>query len=129
MQYPISSPKNLLFNAEFKPNGYHYHLELFWQAELGYLGQAIIGVKVPHSSHVASEEYSLLIRNPKICFGFINFKTFECISSACCSGKKDSLDLDIYTDPSDPSVIWNFSILWLRKNIACKFFVLLKTSV
>ena len=39
------------------------------------------------------------------------------------------LDLDIYTDPSDPSVIWNFSILWLRKNIACKFFVLLKTSV
>ena len=55
MQYPISGPKNLLFNAEFKTNG--YHLELFWQAELGYLGQAIIGVKVPHSSHVASIQH------------------------------------------------------------------------
>ena len=41
----------LLFSAELKPCG--YYLEFFWQADLGYVGQAIIGVKVPNSSHVA----------------------------------------------------------------------------
>ena len=38
-----------------KPRG--YYLELFWQADLGYIGQAIIGVKVPNSSHVASIQH------------------------------------------------------------------------
>ena len=41
----------VLFRAEYKPRG--YFLEHFWQADLGYIGQAIIGVKVPNSSHVA----------------------------------------------------------------------------
>ena len=41
----------LLFRAEYKPRG--YYLEHFWQADLGYIGQAIIGVKDPNSSHVA----------------------------------------------------------------------------
>ena len=41
----------LLFRAEYKPRG--YYLEHFWQADLGYIGQAIIGVKVPNSSYVA----------------------------------------------------------------------------
>ena len=40
-----------LFSAEFKPRS--YYLEHFWQADLGYIGQAIIGVKAPNSSHVA----------------------------------------------------------------------------
>ena len=35
--------KSLLFRAEYKPRG--YYLEHFWQADLGYIGQAIIGVK------------------------------------------------------------------------------------
>ena len=34
-----------------KPHG--YYLEHFWQADLGYIGQAIIGVKVPNSSYEA----------------------------------------------------------------------------
>ena len=46
---------NVLFGAELKPHG--YYLELFWQADLGYIGQAIIGVKVPNSSHVASIQH------------------------------------------------------------------------
>ena len=46
---------DLLFRAELKPRG--YYLELFWQADLGYIGQAIIGVKVPNSSHVASIQH------------------------------------------------------------------------
>ena len=41
----------LLLRDEYKPRG--YYLEHFWQADLGYIGQAIIGVKVPNSSHVA----------------------------------------------------------------------------
>ena len=41
----------LLFRAEYKPRG--YYLEHFWQADLGYIGQATIGVKVTNSSHVA----------------------------------------------------------------------------
>ena len=45
----------LLFSAELKPRG--YYLELFWQADLGYIGQVIIGVKVPNSSHVASIQH------------------------------------------------------------------------
>ena len=43
--------ERLLFSAQLKPRG--YYLEHFWQADLGYIGQAIIGVKVPNSSHVA----------------------------------------------------------------------------
>ena len=46
---------SILFSAELKPRG--YYLELFWQADLGYIGQAIIGVKVPNSSHVASIQH------------------------------------------------------------------------
>ena len=42
---------HVLFRAEYKPRG--YYLEHFWQADVGYIGQAIIGVKVPNSSHVA----------------------------------------------------------------------------
>ena len=42
---------HLLFRAEYKPRG--YYLEHFWQADLGCIGQAIIGVKVPNSNHVA----------------------------------------------------------------------------
>ena len=42
----------ILFSADLKPRG--YYLELFWQADLGYIGRVIIGVKVPNSSHVAS---------------------------------------------------------------------------
>ena len=34
---------HVLFRAEYKPRG--YYLEHFWQADLGYIGQAIIGVK------------------------------------------------------------------------------------
>ena len=41
----------LLFRSEYKPRG--YYLEHFWQADMGYIGHAIIGVKVPNSSHVA----------------------------------------------------------------------------
>ena len=37
------------------PRG-HY-LEHFWHADLGYVGQAIIGVKVPNDSHVASIQH------------------------------------------------------------------------
>ena len=43
--------RGLLFRAEYKPRG--YYLEHFWQADLGYIWQAIIGVKVPNSNHVA----------------------------------------------------------------------------
>ena len=43
-----SQKAGLLFSAELKP------CELFWQADLGYIGQAVIGVKVPNSSLVAS---------------------------------------------------------------------------
>ena len=43
---------HILFSAELKPCG--YYLELMWQVDLCYTGQAIIGVKVPNSSHVAS---------------------------------------------------------------------------
>ena len=45
----------LLFSAELKPSG--YCLELFWQADLGYIEQAIIGVKVPNSSRAASIQH------------------------------------------------------------------------
>ena len=45
----------LLFSAELKPRG--YYLELFWQAELGYIGKPMIEVKVPNSSHVASIQH------------------------------------------------------------------------
>ena len=41
----------VLFSAELNPRG--YYLEYFWQADLHYIEQAIIGVKVPNSSHVA----------------------------------------------------------------------------
>ena len=41
----------VLFSVELKPRG--YYLEHFCQADMGYIGQAIIGVKVPNSSHVA----------------------------------------------------------------------------
>ena len=37
----------VLFRAEYKPRG--YYLEHFWQADLGYIEQAIIGVKVPNT--------------------------------------------------------------------------------
>ena len=36
----------LLFRAEYKPRG--YYLEHFWQADMGYIGHAMIGVKVPN---------------------------------------------------------------------------------
>ena len=49
----------LLFRAEYKPRG--YYLEHFWQADLGYIGQAIIGVKVPNSSHVACIQHGRVI--------------------------------------------------------------------
>ena len=52
---PLYLLTRLLFSAELKPRG--YYLELFWQADLGYIGQAIIGVKVPNSSHVASIQH------------------------------------------------------------------------
>ena len=44
----------LLFSAELKLRG--NYLGHFWQADLGFIGQAIIGVKVPtgKSSHVTS---------------------------------------------------------------------------
>ena len=45
----------VLFSAELKPRG--YNLERFWQADVGYIGQAIIGVKIPNSSHVASIQH------------------------------------------------------------------------
>ena len=45
----------ILFSVELKPRG--YYLELFWQADLGYIGQTIIGVKVQNSSHVASIQH------------------------------------------------------------------------
>ena len=32
-------------------------MELFWQTDLGYIGQAILGVKLPNSSHVASTQH------------------------------------------------------------------------
>ena len=41
----------LLFSPELKPHG--YYLDHFWQADLGHIGQAMIGVKVPNSSHMA----------------------------------------------------------------------------
>ena len=49
----------LLFRAEYKPRG--YYLEHFWQADLGYIGQAIIGVKVPNSSHVACIQHGRVL--------------------------------------------------------------------
>ena len=52
----------VLFRAEYKPRG--YYLEHFWQADLGYIGQAIIGVKVPNSSHVAC------IQHGRVCLIF-----------------------------------------------------------
>ena len=42
----------VLFSAELKPHG--YYLECFWQAVFDYIGQAMIGVKVPNSIHMAS---------------------------------------------------------------------------
>ena len=45
----------VLFSAELKPRG--YNLERFWQADVGYIGQAIIGVKIPNSSHVSSIQH------------------------------------------------------------------------
>ena len=48
----------LLFRAEYKPRG--YYLEHFWQADLGYIGQVIIGVKVPNSSHVVCIQHGRL---------------------------------------------------------------------
>ena len=45
----------LVISAESKPRG--YYLEQFWQADLGYFGQAIIRVKIPNSSHVASIQH------------------------------------------------------------------------
>ena len=45
----------ILFSAKLKPHG--YYLEHFWQTDLGYIRQAIIGVKVPNSSHVASIQH------------------------------------------------------------------------
>ena len=47
----IQSVTILLFRPEYKPHG--YYLEHFWQADLGYIGQAKIGVEVPNRSHVA----------------------------------------------------------------------------
>ena len=46
---------HILFSAELKPCG--YYLELLWQADLGYTGLAMIGVKVPNSIHMASIEH------------------------------------------------------------------------
>ena len=37
----------VLFSAELKPRG--YYLGHFWQADLGDIGQAKIGVKVPNA--------------------------------------------------------------------------------
>ena len=34
-------------SAELKPRG--YYLEHIWQADMGYIGQAMIGAKVPNS--------------------------------------------------------------------------------
>ena len=48
-----------LFRAELKPRG--WYLELFWLADLGYIGQAIIGVKVPNSSHMASIQHRIVL--------------------------------------------------------------------
>ena len=45
----------LLFSAELKPRG--YYLEHLGQSDLGYIGQAIIGVKIANSSHVASIQH------------------------------------------------------------------------
>ena len=35
------------------------YLEHFWQADLGYIGQAIFRVKVPNSSHMASTQHCM----------------------------------------------------------------------
>ena len=51
--------KSLRFRAEYKPSG--YYLEHFWQADLGYIGQAIIGVKVPNNSHVACIQHGRVV--------------------------------------------------------------------
>ena len=42
------------------PRG-HY-LEHFWHADLGYIGQAIIGVKVPNSDQVASIQHQRVMQ-------------------------------------------------------------------
>ena len=46
-------------SAELKQGG--YFLEQFWQADLGFIGQAIIGVQVPNSSHVASIQHQRVL--------------------------------------------------------------------
>ena len=51
----LFSHQDLLLSAKMKPLG--YYLDHFWQADLGCIGQAIIGVKVPNSSHVASIQH------------------------------------------------------------------------
>ena len=63
----------LLFSAVLKPRGHYLD---FWQADLGYIGQAIIGVKVPNSSHVAFIQHwrvisSLIVQNIKPCKLFL----------------------------------------------------------
>ena len=70
--------EDVLFSAEYKPRG--YYLEHFWQADLGYIGQAIIGVKVPNSSHVACIQHGRVdqdvdgrVRHWKVCrYCFLN---------------------------------------------------------
>ena len=53
--FPPCTSSLLLFSAELKPRG-HY-LELLWQPDLAYMRQAIIGVKVPNSGHMASIQH------------------------------------------------------------------------
>ena len=55
----IVAAKDLLFRAEYKPRV--YYLEHFWQADMGYIGHAIIGVKAPNSSHVASIQHGRVV--------------------------------------------------------------------
>ena len=60
---------------------------IFWQAYLGYIWQAIIGVKVPNSSHVASIQHR---RVPELYLNFeadtnqgLNLKASESVSVFC----------------------------------------------
>ena len=48
-----------LFRAEYKPRG--YYLEHFWQADLGYIWQALIRVKVPNSNLVACVQHGRVL--------------------------------------------------------------------
>ena len=49
----------VFFSAELKPCG--YYSEHFGQADLGYMGQAIFGVKVPKSSDVVSIQHQRVV--------------------------------------------------------------------